>query len=161
MTMARILRNSLKLPKKQALFALNRETMRDTMVYLLLLMTTLCLPDTIRITYRYLTEESGTSLDLFITQLIVLLPFIIMFLTVAGVSALAGLAYIIRTMTKRKLAYHQLWKMTGYALTLPILIVIIIRIMEWSHWLFTLIPLGLLYILLYKMITTFPKRKSA
>ncbi|MET3684390.1 phosphatidylglycerophosphate synthase [Alkalibacillus flavidus] len=161
MAITRIFKTSLKLPKKQALFSLNRETMRDTMVYLLLLMTLVCLPDTIRITYDFFSQEEVASPDLFITQLIVLLPFIITFLMVAGVTSLAGIAYGIRTLTKRKLAFQQLWKMTGYALTLPILIITIFRILQWSHWLLWIIPFILLYTLIYNMITIFPKRKTA
>ncbi|GAA0468164.1 DUF1189 family protein [Alkalibacillus silvisoli] len=160
MGLIRIFKNSIKLPSKKALFALNRENMRDTMSYILILMFLVCLPDAIRITSNYLTGERSIPADLFITQLIIVYPLLVAFLMVAGVSFHAGIAYIMRHVTKRKLAYQQLWKMTAYALTIPVIILIVLRIIQYDSSIIILIPFLLLHVLLFQMITVFPRRRS-
>ncbi|WP_188208198.1 DUF1189 family protein [Alkalibacillus aidingensis] len=158
MNLLRIFKNSLRLPNKQALFSLNRENMRDTMVYILILIFILCLPDAVRIIYNFMTGESSVPTDVFIVQFTVLYPLMIIFLMVAGVSLHACTAYVIRSLSKRKLAYQQLWKMTSYALTIPILLLITFRMLTIEQTWINLIPFIVSHLLLYKMITVFPKR---
>ncbi|MDV2581920.1 DUF1189 family protein [Alkalibacillus haloalkaliphilus] len=160
MSLVRIFKSSLKLPSKKALFSLNRESMRDTMIYILVLMFLICLPDATRITYNYLIGERSIPVDLFITQLIIIYPFLVAFLMVAGVSLHAGIAYVTRSFMRRKLAFQQLWKMTAYALTIPVMLTIILRAFQLDSFLLLALPFILLHVLLYQMITVFPKRKT-
>ncbi|GEN46375.1 hypothetical protein AHA02nite_21510 [Alkalibacillus haloalkaliphilus] len=160
MGLVRIFKSSLKLPSKKALFSLNRESMRDTMIYILVLMFLICLPDATRITYNYIIGERSIPVDLFITQLIIIYPFLVAFLMVAGVSLHAGIAYVTRSFMRRKLAFQQLWKMTAYALTIPVMLTIILRAFQLDSFLLLALPFILLHVLLYQMITVFPKRKT-
>ncbi|SEP94610.1 DUF1189 family protein [Piscibacillus halophilus] len=156
MKLSTILQNSLLLPKKDALFKLNRMNMRDTLVYINILFLILFLPDIIRF-INNVKDAKGSIPDVVIIQVVFLYPALMIFITTLIVTLLAGIAYFIRNIIKRKLAFHQLWKMTAYALTWPILLYLLIKIIDLNNFLM-IIPLLLYLLLITKMITIYPKR---
>ncbi|MFD2637542.1 DUF1189 family protein [Piscibacillus salipiscarius] len=156
MKLGTILKNSLLLPKKDALFKLNRMNMRDTLVFINLLFLILFLPDAIRFVQN-VKDTNGSIPDVVIIQVVFLYPALTIFLTTLIVTALAGISYLIRNSLNRKLAYHQLWKMTSYALTWPIIIFLFIKIFM-LNLLFILISIVIFLYLITKMILIYPKR---
>ncbi|GAB2539159.1 DUF1189 family protein [Gracilibacillus alcaliphilus] len=158
MRLLAILQKSASLPKKEALFWLNRVSMRDTLVYLFLLFFIVFLPNVILLILRYEAGLSHISYSQYLLQIIVFYPFFTMFLVVASISLLALGAWLWRTLLRRKLAYQQLWKMTGFALLWPLLL----------YQLLTFLPIldgfgmsaALLYFLLVRMIMVYPAKKS-
>jgi len=148
------------LPKKEALFSLNRVSMRDAMVYIIILLFIMFLPDIIFafIDFKQI-ENRGLPQELFIVQIIVFYPLLILFLMVAGISILSGLTVPIKNLLKRKLKYQQLWKMSTFALTIPILIYLLFRIFQLNDWSINVLPMIIYFSLMIKMITVYPKRK--
>ena len=117
MSLINIIKLSAKLPNKQALFALNRVPMRDTLVYLFCLFFVLFLPYTI--TNMIEVYQNAISKSQLVLQVILFYPFFMMFLVIISISFLAVFALILRYLLGRKLAYQQLWKMTAYAILWP------------------------------------------
>ncbi|MGP4071361.1 DUF1189 family protein [Piscibacillus sp. B03] len=156
MNLTTIFRNSLLLPKKDALFKLNRISMRDTLVYIILLFLLLFLPDVINFV-RNVQDVKGEIPDVVIIQVLFLYPTITIFFTILIITLLSGIAYLLRNILKRKLAYHQLWKMTSYALTWPIILFLFIKVINLNH-LFVLLILMLFFYLMTKMIKIYPKK---
>ncbi|KAB8127846.1 hypothetical protein F9U64_16965 [Gracilibacillus oryzae] len=160
MILISIIKNCAKLPRKEALFQLNRVSMRDTLVYLFLLFFITFLPNVILNIITFEADESVLSYSQFLLQVIVSYPFLMMFLVIASISVLAFPAFIIRTFLHRKLAYQQLWKMTGFALLFPLICYHILFYLPVSNNIAVLISILWLYVLMYRMIIIYPKKKS-
>ncbi|UOQ86739.1 DUF1189 domain-containing protein [Gracilibacillus salinarum] len=155
-----ILRKSAILPKKDALFWLNRVSMRDTLVYLFLLFFIVFLPNVIIMIAGYEQGYSQVSYSQYLLQIIVFYPFFMMFLVVTSISALALGSLLFRWILQRKLAYQQLWKMTAFALLWPLLSYQVLYFISKEPTLAFLLCAILLYIIVVKMILNYPKRKK-
>lgn len=155
-----ILRKSANLPKKEAIFWLNRVSMRDTLVYLFLLFFISFLPNVILIIANFEQGHSHISFSQFLLQIIVFYPFFMMFIIVTGISILAIGAWIMKGFLQRKLAYQQLWKMTAYALLWPLIIYHLLFFTTIPTSIAFLVGLVVLYILMYQMIIVYPKKRK-
>lgn len=151
---------SLQLPRKQALFQLNRKGMDTVVFYLFILIMIASIPE-----FFNRIEANSTS-DLQMNVFFLFIYFFIFYylpLTVFVFAMLAIIAYIgvfIAKLMKRKLRFSLLWKMSAFTITIPFLIFTILA-------LFFPIPnsylfLTILYtlIMLIKMISIYPKRKE-
>ena len=153
-------KNSIQLPKKEALFRLNRVSMRDTMVYALIFTFILVLPDIFHAFKSYQeVDYFGMPRELYFIQLIILYPATIFLFVVIGLSVLSGLAVILRNLLHRKLAFQQLWKMTAFSLTIPMIFYLIFRIFQIETVWINLLPLMIYFFLITKMILVFPRVK--
>ncbi|WP_058308371.1 DUF1189 family protein [Gracilibacillus massiliensis] len=159
MAILSILSKSASLPKKEAMFWLNRISMRDTLVYLFLLFFISFLPNVLLIISQFESTESQIPFSQYLLQVIVFYPFFMMFLIVTSISILALGSWFLKWVCQRKLAYQQLWKMTSYALLWPLLIYHLLFFTKIPITLSFIIGLTLLYIILFKMIISYPKRK--
>jgi hypothetical protein len=155
-----IFKNSLLLPKKEALFRLNRVSMRNTLTYIVCLMFLLFLPDVVKVVMDVEAGLEGLPKGSYITQVIVFYPLFILFIVVTGVSLLAALSLPIKEVLGRKLAYHQLWKMTTFAMTVPLIIYTVLKLFHVNSVVVNLLQLIILYFLIYKMILVYPKRSN-
>ena len=153
-----IFKQSLFLPKKEALFHLNRMSMRDTITYMVCLLLLLLSPDIVKMILDTEVAHGALPRSVYIVQIIVIYPLLIFFIVVAGVSILAVTAAIVKRVLGRKLAYHHLWKMTVYALTLPLIIYTVLKFLPIDHFVVNILPLLIFYFLIYKMILVYPKR---
>ncbi|WP_163580685.1 DUF1189 family protein [Gracilibacillus saliphilus] len=160
MAILAILRNSAILPKKEAMFWLNRVSMRDTLVYLFLIFFISFLPNVILMIANFEQGQSHISFSQFLLQIIVFYPFFIMFIVVTGVSILAIGPWILKIFLQRKLAYQQLWKMTSFALLWPLIIYHLLFFTPLPTSFAFLVGLVLLYIILYQMILIYPKKRK-
>nr|WP_246569216.1 DUF1189 family protein [Allobacillus halotolerans] len=97
--------------------------------------------------------------ELYFIQLIILYPATIFLFVVIGLSVLSGLAVILRNLLHRKLAYQQLWKMTAFSLTIPMIFYLIFRIFQIETVWINLLPLMIYFFLITKMILVFPRVK--
>lgn len=159
MNLLSIFKRSLMLPKKEALFSLNRVSMRDAMVYIIILLFILFLPDIVHDFIRSSSSDNSFLLEVFVVRLLVLYPLLILFIMVSSISLLSALIIPIKELLKRKLKYQQLWKMTVFALTIPLIIIFAFRILQINEWYINLLPLIIYFVLMIKMITVYPKRK--
>ncbi|MFD2657580.1 hypothetical protein [Gracilibacillus thailandensis] len=160
MAILAILRNSAILPKKEAMFWLNRVSMRDTLVYLFLIFFISFLPNVILMIANFKQGQSHISYSQFLLQIIVFYPFFIMFIVVTGVSILTIGPWILKSFLQRKLAYQQLWKMTSFALLWPLIIYHLLFFTPLPTSIAFLVGLVLLYIILYQMILIYPKKRK-
>ncbi|UFU01204.1 DUF1189 domain-containing protein [Radiobacillus kanasensis] len=155
-----ILKNSLLLPRKEALFRLNRVSMRNTIVYIFFLMLLLHLPDIVG-ALMTIDENAEIPKEIFILNLIVSYPLLLILSTFLGVSILAAISLLLIIFLKRKLAYHYLWKITTYALTIPYMIYkLLLNNLELTGYLAEVISLSILYYIMYKIITIYPKKEG-
>lgn len=160
MLFGKILKESLLLPKKQAMFQLNRIGMDKIMIYLFLLFFLASLPELI----ERLTNSSnlGTELNL-ILQLIYFFMFYYLILAFSLLAVISGIAYIgkgIVHLAKRKLYYGTLWKLTACTMTLPIILFTVVSLI-WAvpdSFLFILIIYPLL--LLIRMTYLYPPKRQ-
>ncbi|SFL43295.1 hypothetical protein SAMN04487943_101523 [Gracilibacillus orientalis] len=160
MAILAILRKSAILPKKEALFWLNRVSMRDTLAYLFLLFFISFLPNVILIIANFEQDQSHISFSQFLLQIIIFYPFFMMFVVVTGISILAIGSWILKWSLQRKLAYQQLWKMTSFALLWPLILYHLLFFTPLPTSYAFLVGLMLLYILMYQMILIYPKKRK-
>ncbi|MCA1012489.1 DUF1189 family protein [Halobacillus halophilus] len=152
--------NSIRLPKKEAMFRLNRKGITSTIVYLFILMTVLFLPDMIGTIIRLDSNLTEVSRGLYLVQVFVFYPMLIIFLILVGVSALAGAALLMTNQLDRKLTYQQLWKMTAYAATVPLVLSILLKNTPVPNGLSALIFFSLFIYIMFRMIIIYPKKKA-
>lgn len=154
-----IIKNSAKLPKKEALFSLNRVSMRDTLVYLFILFFICFLPNVLYGILNFETSQIGIDFSQYLLTILIFYPFFTFFIVIILISFLAFGGSIIRWVTQRKLAYQQLWKMTSYAIFWPLILYQLMQLLPVPSTLITLLCLAILYAILYKMISIYPKRR--
>lgn len=128
MTYWKIFLNSLQIPRKRAVFALNRIRMDYTVVYMFLLIAIVSFPSLIE-----QIKENSTST--FHVHTFFLLIFFFMFyylVIVIGIFILISIyAYIgilIAKFTKRRLHFSIIWKIIAFSMTLPFIIYVILSL---------------------------------
>ncbi|WP_238389625.1 DUF1189 family protein [Virgibacillus sp. MSP4-1] len=151
------LKNSFLLPEKKALFRLNRISMRNTIVYISVILFLLFIPDVLQMILHF--EDAEIPRSMYALQLMVIYPFLIIFLAVSGISLLAGVSFLIKVLLRRRLAYQQLWKMTAFALTIPLLLHVLLKYTVDYSFMINGVPLLVLYFLMYRMILVYPQRR--
>ncbi|WP_246364182.1 DUF1189 family protein [Halobacillus locisalis] len=149
--------NSFRLPKKEAMFRLNRKGITSTIGYLFLLLTILFLPDLIGTIIRLDSSLTEVSRGLYLAQVFVFYPLLIIFLIIVGVSVFAGGALLLRKALGRKLTYQQLWKMTAYASTIPLILTVVLKNISVPDSISALLYFTIFSFLMYRMIMIYPK----
>lgn len=145
---------SLLLPSKHAVFQLNRVKTKDFLIYMFLLHLLIALPNGIRLISNSINSGKFGKESLLI---LFIYPLFIMLFGIIGISLLASIGIVIRAMTKRKLVYQLLWKMTIYALTYPIILYTLFDVLNITHWIVNLL-LALIFLFIFlKMILAYPK----
>lgn len=149
--------NSFRLPKKEAMFQLNRKGITHTIGYLFLLLAILFLPDMIGTIIQLDSDLTEVSRGLYLAQVFVFYPLLIIFLIIVGVSVFAGAAMLIKKAMGRKLAYQQLWKMSAYASTVPLILSVLLKNIDVPNWISSILYLTIFTFLIYRMIRVYPK----
>lgn len=152
--------NSLKLPKKKAMFALNRVGMDMVVVYLFILLFIVSIPQLV----LQLSMTEGMSADLpVVLKLIYFFMFYYLPLTITVFLFLSVFAYIgvgIAKWMKRKLKYQIIWKLLAFTTTIPFLLYMLLTaFFPLSNWYMLLAIVYSLVMLLF-MIQKYPKRKT-
>ena len=159
MTFLNVFLNSIKLPKKKAMFQLNRVGMDIAVIYMFILLGLVSIPSLI----EQLTASSGLAADLnVIFKLIYFFMFYYLPLTILVFIAISFVAYIGRGIThfmQRKLRYSLLWKMVAFTTTIPFILYIIIAFIIPVRDAYLLLTFIFSIGLLLKMISIYPKRR--
>lgn len=151
---------SLLLPKRDAMFRLNRMGMGGTVSYLFILVFITCVPKGINTGLSGQSEFGNpVSPTLFILQFFVFYYLLFAFIMLIGLSILAAIGFGISKAIQRKLTYRQLWKMSAYAVTGPLLIYTLAESLAIDTGLIQTLLFLLTIALLFQMIRTFPKRR--
>lgn len=152
--------NSLQLPKKQAMFKLNRTGMDITVVYMFILLFFVSLPTFI----EQMVNPMGAMASMNIVfSLIYFFMFSYLPLTIIVFLLLSLIAYIgtgIAQLLKRRLRFSLLWKMSAYLTTIPFLIYTGLSFFFPVNDSFLWLVLVYTLLLLIKVITVYPKRKK-
>lgn len=152
------LMDCLRLPDKAAMKRLNKLEMRNTLLFLLLLLFIVALPIEINLLLDDSYKESNIPQNIYVIQVLLFYPFLMLFLGIAGISVLAGLGVGVSKITHRQLKFQFLWKMCAFALTKPIIIFAVANLLIGAHWIVNLIVSVLLFYTILRMIFHYPKR---
>lgn len=159
MTLWNVFLESIKLPKKKALFKLNRVGMDIVVIYLFILLLLVSIPSFI----QQVTGTNGFIHDLNIFfQIIYFFIFYYLPMNLIVFSFLSLVAYIGLGITKimnRKLRFSILWKMSAFSITLPFIIYTIVAMFIPISNIFLWLAILYTFILLSKMISIYPKRR--
>lgn len=146
---------SLQLPKKQAVFTLNRIGMDTVVFYLFILIAISSIP-------AYIDQlQQNERLSVFFFTIFF---FIFHYLVVAIVifiilSIIAWIVSIIAKAAKRKLRFSILWKMTASATTIPFLLYTCIAFFYEVNSTFVVLAVLFMFIIVSKIIFIYPARK--
>src|SRR5690606_3407777 len=149
---------SLLLPNKAAMKRLNKLEMRNTILFLLLLLFIVALPVEIKLLLDDSYKESGIPQNVYIIQVLLFYPFMMLFTGIAGISILAGIGVGLSKLVNRQLKFQFLWKMCAFALTKPIIIFSIANVLIGTHWIVNTIVYILLFYTILRMIFHYPRR---
>lgn len=159
MKFIKILKESLLLPQKKAMFQINRIGMDQIMIYLFILFMVTSLHELI----ARLTSWSGLGGEMnIIFQLIYFFMFYYLILAILLLGVISFIAYLGRGIVRlanRKLYYGTLWKLTACSLTLPMLVFTLLSfiwsIPDWFLFIFFIYPV----VLLIRMIFLYPQKR--
>ncbi|ENH95542.1 hypothetical protein J416_15522 [Gracilibacillus halophilus YIM-C55.5] len=160
MSIIKQFRNSLKLPNKQALFQLNRVSMRDTLVYLFSLYFLLFLPNVVMMIAHFDVSTSPFSFSQYLLQIILFYPFFMLFLVVTSISLVALVSWGVSIGLGRNLIYQQLWKMTGFALTIPLCVYQLLTLLSVPDGFVGVFASCIFFYTIIRMISHYPKKRT-
>lgn len=155
-----VFKESLKLPRKKAMFTLNRTGMDIVVVYLFILLLFVSVPPLIDRIIE--TKIAGVNIQQFFKIIYFFIFYylplnVIVFILISMIAYIGkGFAYILN----RKLHYSLLWKMAAYTTTIPFVVYTVIALaFPVSD---TLLWIGLLYtlLILIRLITIYPRRRT-
>lgn len=155
------LSDSWRLPEKTAMKRLNRLEMRNTLVFLLLLLFILALPIEINLLLDESYKENDIPQNVYFIQVLLFYPFLMLFLGILGISLVAGVGVAVSRLVHRQLKFQFLWKMCAFALTKPIIIFAVANLFIGTHWVVNAIVFILLFYTVLRMIFHYPKRKKS
>ncbi|GIO28234.1 hypothetical protein [Ornithinibacillus bavariensis] len=150
---------SIQLPKKQAVFQLNRIAMDITVFYMFILLFIVSIPSLV----DQLTETTGLGANMNIVfQLIYFFMFYYLILTIMVFLLITAIAYMFTWVAKlmhRKLKLQLMWKMVAYTTTIPFILYTIIDLIYPISDKYLLISIVYTTLLQFKIIAVYPKRK--
>lgn len=156
----RIFINSVQLPKKRAAFNLNRIGMDYVMMYLALLFIVFSLSN---FTNQFQENAAATTLHVkpfFLLIFFFIFNYLIIFIVgLIYISALAYLGRFVSELSKRKVRYNILWKMTACLMTLPMLLYGLASFFITIPDISILLMFVFHFIFLSKIILIYPPRK--
>ncbi len=155
------LSDSWRLPEKTAMKRLNRLEMRNTLVFLLLLLFILALPIEINLLLDESYKENDIPQNVYFIQVLLFYPFLMLFLGILGISLVAGVGVAVSRLVHRQLKFQFLWKMCAFALTKPIIIFAVANLFIGTHWVVNAFVFILLFYTVLRMIFHYPKRKKS
>lgn len=161
MNLLKMLILSLKLPQKQAFFQLNRMNMGTTIGYAFSWLFIAIIPSGIRFFLQQSELPTNGSPTMLALQFFIIYYALFSFLGLIVISITAVIGHGITKLLHRKLRYQQLWKMTVFALTIPMMIFIVIEIFLPNYKIITLPFIVFTLTLLALMARHLPKRKKS
>ncbi|MGF9976836.1 DUF1189 family protein [Viridibacillus arvi] len=147
---------SLSLPKKKAVYQINRIKTKDYLLYILLMHFVIALPNGIQMASEFIAKG---DIDKTFLLVFTLYPLLVILTGITSISVLATTGLLIRTVAKRKLIYQLLWKMAMYACTYPVLLYTTINLFYKTNSMVHLILVMLFLYIFTKMILAYPKKK--
>lgn len=148
--------NSLQLPKKQAVFTLNRIGMDAVVFYVLIFIAISAIPSYVS---QY-NENEQLSVFIFTIFFFIFHYLVVLIIIFTLISILASILLIITKLSKRKLHYAILWKMTAAATTIPFILFTIIAFFIDIESIFLTISALFILIIVTRIIFIYPRRRD-
>src|SRR5699024_6981924 len=152
---------SLQLPKRKAVFALNRIGMDVVVVYLFIFLAIASIPGLI---VQLTSNQVDTNIEIhtfFLLIFFFIFYYLIILLVVfTGISIIAYLGAFFATQTNRKLQFGLMWKMTAFATTIPLVTFTILSFFIPLSTIFLSVASIFILLILLKIILIYPKRKA-
>lgn len=151
---------SIQLPKKKALFKLNRTGMDIVVIYMFILLLFVSFPDLL----HQIMNKDNLSLEIDTFFLIIYffifyyLPFVVIIFLLISLIAYIGVG--LSKWMQRKLHFSILWKMVAFTTTIPFVLYACLAILFPIRQTYLWFSLLYTFILLIKMISIYPKRKK-
>lgn len=144
---------SLQLPKKQAVFALNRIGMDIIVIYLFIILFISSVP-------TYITQlQANERLSVFFFSIFFFifhyLPVVI--IVFLALSIIAWILLLITKLAERRLHFSILWKMAGSATTIPFLLFTILSFFYNVNLLFLIVSILFVFAVVIRIIFIYPK----
>lgn len=152
-----VLKLCLMAPARQAVFQLNRVKTKNFFGYILFLLVLVFLPSGIGLIADSLDRGRFAQEYLII---LILYPSIVLLFGILGISFLASLGLMFRSLTGRKLVYPLLWRMTVYALTYPVLIFTVLELFDITLPYVSVLLLAVFIFVYFRMILVYPKARK-
>ncbi len=148
---------SLQLPKKEAVFTLNRIGMDTTVFYMFILLFVSSIPtfiDQLQANERLSSFFFAIFFFIFHYLPVVVIVFV-------ALSILAGILLLITKVAKRKLRFSILWKMSASATTIPLLLFTVISPFYSLGTAYLILSILFILAIVIKIIFIYPRRRSA
>lgn len=152
-------KHSLKLPNKRDVFALNRIGMDITVIYLFIITALASIPNLID---QILTNEFSVQIHPFFLAIYFFIfnYLVILILVFAFLSLFAYIMTLIAKWMQRKLLFSLLWKMSAFALTIPLLVFTLLSYFYPLTYIFVIMTMVYMTFILVKIILIYPKRRA-
>jgi len=151
---------SLKLPQKKAVFALNRIGMDFTVFYLFLLLGLASLP---ALSDQIITNQTSTfHMHTFFLLIYFFIFYYLIFVLIvfSVISIIAFIVTLFARYVQRKLRFSLLWKMTAFTTTIPLILFSFVSFFYPLNSFFLAIVIIYIFFILIKIILIYPKRRS-
>lgn len=148
--------HSLKLPQKNAVFALNRIGMDTTVFYMFILLAIASVPSYI----EQLNENEELSIFLFTIFFFIFHYLMIVIFAFALLSLLAYISLLFTKIVQRKLRFSILWKMVASATTIPFLLFTIISFFYSFSDMYLFLTIIYVLFIIVNIIFIYPKRQT-
>lgn len=147
---------SLQLPKKRAVFTLNRIGMDTTVFYMFILLFISSIPTFIE--QLQVNERLSTFFFLIFFFIFHYLPVVI--IVFVALSILAWITLLITKLAKRKLRFSILWKMNASATTIPLLLFTIASPFYPLGTTYLIVSILFILAIVTKIIFIYPRRRE-
>src|SRR5690625_1361016 len=148
--------HSFQLPKKQAVFTLNRIGMDTTVFYLFILIAISSIPAYI----DQLQQNEQLSAFFFTIFFFIFHYLIVVIIIFVVLSLFAWIAAIIAKVAKRKLRFSILWKMTASVTTIPFLTYTIIAFFVNVNVIFMILAIIFIFSIVIQIVFIYPRRRT-
>jgi len=152
---------SLQLPKRDAVFALNRVGMDIVVVYMFIFLAIASIPGLVeQITSNQVATELQIHPFFYLIFFFIFYYLIIVLIVFASLSIIAYIGTFIAKATGRKLQFGLMWKMAAFTTTIPLIAFTILSFFLPLTALFLTIAIAFIFFILIKIILIYPVRKK-
>lgn len=148
--------NSLQLPKKQAVFALNQIGMDFVVFYLFILIALSSIPSYV----QQFIENEDLSIFIFTIFFFIFHYLVVLIIIFALLSIIAAILTLITKAAKRKLHYSILWKMSASATTIPLILFTFLDFFYEVESMFLILSILFILFIVTKIIFIYPRRRD-
>lgn len=148
---------SLQLPKRQAVFTLNRIGMDIVVIYMFIILFISSIP-----TYINQLEVNERLSTFFFSMFFFIFHYLpVVIIVFVTLSIIAWILLLLTKLVKRRLRFSILWKMTASATTIPLILFTIVSLFYELSTGYLMLSIVFIFLIVTKIIFIYPRRPSA